>query len=215
MFKMDVIYIVPPSLGIRFIVDIYFFYRMWKQSSSLHLVSALEIERLLKIFVMSMVFFLLIYNKRQTRLLLDCECSHVPLRLPVPWVLGSDRAVMGCPVRLQFRCGPPSLSPSLPCSWSCGLPAPSGCHPVLLHCWAQGQLQRDLFQPCRGALLASWESPSIFFFFFFDVSSHALCHKNRSTCWNALHVSQRLWAAVQELRSPCLEGMVSVTCGIL
>lgn len=30
MFKMDVIYIVPLSLGIMFIVDIYFFYRMGK-----------------------------------------------------------------------------------------------------------------------------------------------------------------------------------------
>lgn len=28
MFKMDVIYIVPLSLGIGLIVDIYFFYRM-------------------------------------------------------------------------------------------------------------------------------------------------------------------------------------------
>lgn len=117
-------------------------------------------------------------------------------------------SVMGCPVRLQFRCGPPSLS----WSWSCGLPGPSGCHPVLLHCWAQGQLQRDLFQPRRGALLASWESPSVFSFFF-GLSSHALCHKSKSTCCHALHVSQRLWAAVQELRSACLEGMVSVTCG--
>lgn len=134
---------------------------MWKQSSLLHLVSVLEIERLLKSFVMSIDFFLWFITKDRLNYCwivstskscwghLSCGC----------WAVTGS--VMGCPVRLQFRCGPPSLS----WSWSCGLPGPSGCHPVLLHCWAQGQLQRDLFQPRRGALLASWESPSVFSFF--------------------------------------------------
>lgn len=129
---------------------------------------------------MSVGFFLLIYSKRQTPLLLDCECFHVPVRPPELEVLG---AVMGC----SCRCGAPSL-----------LLLAAPCAPALLSTRTALEGFIPALQRCAACQLGV---PSIFFVvfggglfvclgfwvcFFFCVSSHALCDKNKSTCWNAL-----------------------------
>lgn len=108
-------------------------------------------------------FPLLIYSERQTPLLLDCEHS-VPFCGCWGWH-GSNGML-----RLQFRCGAPSL---------------------LL-----AALRAPEHKDTSGGVCSSWEFPSVFlvgfvclflyFSLFFGVSSHALCTKNKSTCWNAL-----------------------------
>lgn len=166
MFKMDVIYIVPPSLGIRFIVDIYFFYRMWKQSSSLHLVSALEIERLLKIFVMSMVFFFFWFITKD--------------RLDYCWIVSTPMSHWGCLScgcwavtglwwDVQSGCSSGvGLPPSLPLSPA---PGPVGCQlllaATLCSCIAE---HKDSFRgvcsnPAEVHCLPAGNLPPFFLFF--------------------------------------------------
>lgn len=153
------------------------------------------------------MIFSLIYNKRQTQLLLDCEYFQVLLRPPVLWVLGSDRVCngMSSQAAVQVWASLPLLVLVLWAARSFWLPP---CAPALLSTGTTSEGFVPTPQRCTACQLGI----SVFSFFF-GLSSHALCHKSKSTCCHALHVSQRLWAAVQELRSACLEGMVSVTCG--
>lgn len=108
MFKMDVTYIFPLSLGIRFIVDLFLLQNV-KTKQFIKFSLSAEGKKTFKNLYDEDVFFLLIYNKRQTPVQLDCECfmSHGGRVSCGCWeVMG---AVMGCSVRLHFRFGAPSL----------------------------------------------------------------------------------------------------------
>lgn len=108
------------------------------------------------------MIFSLIYNKRQTQLLLDCEYFQVLLRPPVLWVLGSDRVCngMSSQAAVQVWASLPLLVLVLWAARSFWLPP---CAPTLL----STRTTSEGFVPTPQRCTACQLGISLCFFFFF------------------------------------------------